>query len=225
MKKLAIIAAALTLVGASAFAQTNQVLSRNAVGYVRVDAPAGKFNLVRLDFVNLSGTGYTVTNLIGNQLAQGSAVYIWDLTNQTYRIENKAARGWSPGTNVIRRGAGLFIQSSSNAQVFLMGEVPDQFTAPTSGVYGLTGYNLVGVPYPVDTAITTTPFYLGAAQGDAIYLWNTDQTYAIFNRAARGWSPPDITNRVLKPGQGMWYQRSGAAANTNWVFGKPYTWP
>lgn len=223
MKKFAIIAAAL-LVSASAFAQTNQVLSRNAVGYVRVDAPAGKFNLIRLDFVNLSGTGYTVTNLFGNQLAQGTAVYIWDLSNQVYRIENKGARGWLPGTNVIRRGAGMFISSSSNAQVFLMGEVPDQFTAPTSGVYGLTGYNLVGVPYPVDTPITNSPFFLGAAQGDALYLWNTNQTYDIYNRGARGWLPPTITNVVLKPGQGMWYQRNGVGT-TNWIFGKPYTWP
>lgn len=224
MKKLAIALLGLTVVSSAVFAQTNQVLSRNAVGYVRVDTPSNKLNLVRLDFVNLAGGNYTVTNLIGNQLAQGGALYIWDLSNQTYVGENKLKSGWSPGTNAIRRGAGFFIYSLSNNNVFLMGEVPDSITAPTTTVNVLGGLNLTGYPYPADATFTSTPMFTSSAQGDAIYLWDvTGQTYGGYNRLKSGWSPADYTNLTFRPGQGFWYLRNSGGAS--WQYAKPYTWP
>lgn len=224
MKKLIIATLALTVVGSSVLAQTNQVLSRNAVGYVRVEAPSNKLNMIRLDFINLAGSPYTVTNLFGNQLSQGAVVYIWDISNQVYRTESKQLRGWSPGTNAIRRGYGIFMQSFSNTQIFLMGEVPDQSTAPTTVVHGLAGLNLTGYPYPADLLFTNSPYFANAVQGDILYTWNVDsQTYNTYSRQLRGWSPADHTNLVLKPGQGFWYQRT--AGNVSWTFPKPYTWP
>lgn len=223
MKKLALAILGLTVVGSSVFAQTNQVLSRNAVGYVRIDAPAGSLRLVRHDFIDLAGNQAYVTNVIGAQLAQGSALYLWDLSNQVYQIVNRGLRNWSPTTNVLRRGAAMFVQSSSNSTVYLMGEVPDATTAPTSKVYGLTGFNLTGVPYPVDTPFTNTPFFQGAAQGDAFYTFD-GTNYGIYNRGLRNWSPTSVTNVIIKAGEGFWYQRAGAGG-TNWTFPKPYTWP
>ena len=224
MKKLALAILGLTVVGSSVFAQTNQVLSRNAVGYVRIDAPAGSLRLIRHDFIDLAGGQAYVTNMIGNQLAQGSSLYIWDLSNQTYQIANKGLRLWSPLTNVLRRGSAMFVRSSSNSTVYLMGEVPDATTAPTSKVYGLNGFNLAGVPYPVDTPFTNTPFFLGAAQGDSFYTWD-GTNYGIYNRGLRLWSPPTVTNVVIKAGEGFWYFLRSGAAPTNWTFPKPYTWP
>jgi len=223
MKKLALAILGLTVVGSSVFAQTNQVLSRNAVGYVRIDAPAGSLKLVRHDFIDLAGGQVYVTNMIGNQLANGSSLYLWDPSNQVYAIANKGPCVWSPLTNVLRRGACIFMRSSSNSTVYLMGEVPDATTAPTSKVYGLNGFNLAGVPYPVDTAFTSTPFYLGAASGDSLYTWD-GADYGIYNRGTRLWTPATITNVIIKAGEGFWYFRAGVAT-TNWTFPKPYTWP
>jgi hypothetical protein len=46
MKRVIALALGIAVVGGAAFAQTNQVLSRNAVGYVRVDIPpGGKFKI------------------------------------------------------------------------------------------------------------------------------------------------------------------------------------
>jgi len=223
MKKLAIALLGLTVVSSAVFAQTNQVLSRNAVGYVRVDTPSNKLNLVRLDFVNLAGGQYTVTNLIGNQLATGGALFIWDLSNQVYVGENKTKSGWTPGTNKIVRGGGFFIYSLSNNNVFLMGEVPDAITAPTTTVHGLAGLNLTGYPFPADVTFTGSPYFAGSALGDAIFLWDvTGQNYSGFNRTKSGWTPSEYTNLTFRPGQGFWYQRAGAGS---WTFSKPYTWP
>lgn len=227
MKKLALAILGLTVVSSAVMAQTNQVLSRNAVGYVRVDAPSNKLNMVRLDFVNLAGGLYAVTNLIGTQLAQGSAVYAWDLSNQTYRTANRLARAWDAGgTNQIRRGEGMFIYSASNASVYLMGEVPDSITAPTTRVINLNGLNMTGVPYPVDTPFTNTPWYLGAQSGDVVYFWDIGiQNYVTYNRLSRNWDDTNaVVQKILKPGEGFWAFRN-TAGSTNLNFVKPYTWP
>lgn len=52
---LAVIVAAAAL-ALFCYAQTNQVLSRNAVGYVKVTCPRGGLVLVRMDFESLDGS-------------------------------------------------------------------------------------------------------------------------------------------------------------------------
>jgi hypothetical protein len=228
MKKLVIALAGIAALSSVAFGQTNQVLSRNAVGYEAIIVPSNKLNLVRLDFVNLDGAPYTVTNLIGDQLPQGSSVFIWNKATASYVGENKIRTGWSPGTNRITRGVGMFIKGpgglanvSNQYTVYFMGEVPDSLTAPTTSISGITGVNLHGYPYPADIQWTNTGLARNGAQGDSLFIWDvSNQTYVGYNRIRTGWGAG--TNVILRPGQGFWYSSTTVQ---NWVEIKPYTWP
>lgn len=228
MKKITLALLGLAFAGSCAFAQTNQVLSRNAVGYVKLQVETGKLYLARLDFEPLNGVPFTVTNLIGDQLPQGSGVLLWDGAAQSYLPINKTRSGWSPGTNVISRGESFFVRgpasgSSTGYTVFLMGEVPDRFTAPTTTAPVYQGLGMFGFPYPVEVLWTNTTLAQGSAQGDGLLVWDAvGQTYVPYNKTRSGWGTAD--SLVIQPGQGFWF-RKGTAGTTNWIESKPYTWP
>jgi hypothetical protein len=227
MKKLLIVLAGFAALGSVAFGQTNQVLSRNAVGYEALVVPSNKFNMVRLDFVNLDGATYTVTNLIGDQLPQNSSVFIWNRSSSSYIAENKTRSGWGPGTNPITRGVGMFLKAPSGTgvsnqyTVYFMGEVPDAITSPTTTISGITGVNLHGYPYPADVFWTNTGLAKNGQQNDTLYLWDiTNQSYIAYNRTRSGWGTG--TNVILRPGQAFWYI---STTTQTWSEVKPYTWP
>lgn len=227
MKKSLVLAAGLAILATSSFAQT-QVLSRNAVGYVKIDAVRSNFHFIANNFFSLDGANVpiTVTNLIGNQVPNGSALFLWDPATQSYRSENKGFAGWTPGTNRLNTGRGFWLKIADTGpsnvyQVYLMGEVPDKNTQPTSTVPIVTGFNMVSMPYPVSMKFTNTELAKAAVNGDAVFFWNpVTKTYYGENRGFAGWVPG--TNDVY-PGQALWYRRAGG--NTNWVQVKPYTWP
>ena len=69
MKKIALVMVLLVFVGSVAIGQTTQVLSRNAVGYVKVLGEKGKLTLGRSDFEAMDAAGgIMVSNMFGNQL-------------------------------------------------------------------------------------------------------------------------------------------------------------
>lgn len=225
MKKALVLFAA-TIAATASMAQTNQVLSRNAVGYEKFDIATGTLALVRADFNDLSGANLTVTNLLGSQLPQGTTVFIWDRNAAIYKSESRGRSGWNPGTNVISRGAGFWIQlpavaPSNNYSVYMMGEVPDSVTAPTTTIANITGFDLLGLAYPVATTWTGTTLAAGAPSGANLFIWDQNaQTYASYSRGRSGWNTP--ANFTIQPGQGFWFQTT---ATQTWSQVKPYTWP
>jgi hypothetical protein len=227
MKRAVALAMGIALVSAASFAQTNQVLSRNAVGYVRINTVRSNFHYLAHNFLNISGGPTTVTNLIGNQVPNGSAVFLWNKAAQAYIAENLIFSGWSPGTNRITPGQGMWLRiaptgPSNNYTVFFLGEVPDRFTQPTSTVQIVQSFNMVGFPYPIDVAFTNTELAKKAVSGDAAFFWTPQtQSYRPENRIFSGWTPG--TN-VVHPGEGFWF-RKNSAGTTNWIEAKPYTWP
>ena len=145
MKRIALAIAGLAVISTAAFAQSNQVLSRNAVGYVKVEAVRSNFHFIANSFKDINGGPVTVTNLIGNQVPIGSAVLVWDPSMQQYRFENKLITGWNPGTNRLNTGRGFWLKiadagPSNTYSVFLMGEVPDSTTQPTSTIPITAGF-------------------------------------------------------------------------------------
>jgi hypothetical protein len=177
--------------------------------------------MVSLDFESLSGAPFTVTNLIGNQLPSGSAVFIWDALASAYKGEVRTRSGWNPGTNVINRTQGMFIQSAAETSVYFMGEVPDRFTAGTTTVANVTGVNMYGFPYPVDVQWTNTFLAKNGQTGDGLFIWDIGtQGYIGYVRTRSGWIGAESV--VIKPGQAFWFQTAG---NLNWQEVKPYTWP
>ena len=130
MKKLILVAIMTAFVASLAQAQTNQVLSRNAVGYVKLNAEKGKLLLGRTDFIPMNGS-YVASNIFGTaQWPNGTRVLSYDTSLPGYRTDSKSFAGWS--TNItFTRGKGFWFQvpttaPSNNYDIFLMGEVPDQ---------------------------------------------------------------------------------------------------
>ncbi len=227
MKKTLVIALGLAILGGNTFAQTNQVLSRNAVGYVKADALKDKFVMLTHNFKDLNGAPVTATNLIGNQVPNSSSIILWDPGAQAYRFETRVAGAWDPGTNPIPPGRGFWLRippsaASNTYRVYLMGEVPDKLTLPTNVATIVPGFNMVGFPYPITIPFTSSVLAINGKNTDSAIFWDpTGQAYYFETRVAGAWDPG--TN-VLQPGQGFWY-RSTRTTNMTWTQSKPYTWP
>ncbi|HMP74343.1 MAG TPA: hypothetical protein PKE55_13875 [Kiritimatiellia bacterium] len=223
MKKLALAIAGSAIIAAGAYAQ--QVLSRNAVGYVKLDIAKGTLALVHNPFLPLQSPTLTVTNLFGNQLPNGSALFIWDPASQSYLSETRTFAGWLPGTNALDPGRGFFINIpasavSNNYTVFMMGEVPDRFTQPTASLGVVSGLNLLGFPYPTQEFWTNTTLAASLPSGSAVFIWNQGtQSYSSETRTFAGWLPGTA---LFQPGQAFFVNTS---AGSTWNVVKPYTWP
>ena len=221
MKKLIIVTLVVISVAAVAFGQ--QVLSRNAVGYQQVSLPKGQMSLIRHDFEELD-TQLCISNVFAS-LPQGSQVNLWKEDQTGYITINRGLAGWgASGSNLLLRGRGFWVKIPSTApsnayQVFLMGEVPDRFSAPTTTISVLPGAKLAGYPYPVDIKWTNTTIAKAAPSGSKIHVWN-GASYVTYNRGLGGWGSG--TNLMITPGMGFWLQWG---SGTTWTETKPYTWP
>ena len=236
MKRMLLIVIAAALIGSIAFAQSNQVLSRNAVGYAKVVAPRGNFALVRNDFKALSGTA-NPSNLFGlSTFPLGTRLYVWDRGGQQYAFENFLSNKadnihWEPGTNILTTGSGFWIQvpgtaPSNNYTAFMMGEVPDRFTSPTATYFVAEGFNLLGYPFPADALWTNTELAKNAKLGDALWTFTTngyDRNTLTSNKAdGVHW---DNTTQFMYVAQGYWFKRNTGNGTMTWNQPKPYTWP
>lgn len=229
MKKSLVLAAGLAILATSSFAQT-QVLSRNAVGYVKIDIiSSNKLHLIRHDFEPL-GQPIAISNALAS-LPLGSQVILWDKANQIYRPAiNKTPVGFGlAGSNRLERGMGFFIRSPNTATnvpsipLYLMGEVPDKNTAPTTTINIANGLSMEGFPYPVNTKWTNTALAAALPLGAQLIIWNTsNQTYnAAINKTPVGWGV--IGNAVeLTPGMAFFVRSTSVVVYSQ---SKPYTWP
>ncbi|MCZ7592759.1 MAG: hypothetical protein M5U15_11720 [Kiritimatiellae bacterium] len=230
MKKLLVAALGLA-VATSAFAQTNQVLSRNAVGYIKTTTEPNKIYLLSAPFVNLANgsDNHSVTNLLAG-VPNSTVVSLWDDTAQGYISFSKSGRGvWdaSAQTSVVARGKAFFVRipgSASTNDLYIMGEVPDATTAPTTTQSRASGLSFRGHPYPVAVAFTGTAFAVAAPNSTVVSIWDAStQSYLSYSKSGRGVWDAGAQSASLQAGQGL-IIRSAAAPN-NWTEVKPYTWP
>ena len=175
--------AALTAVSASA--QTSeQVTSKNAVGFVKVEVPSNQLTIVSVPFNTLNEKGvYTLDELIGtNMFANWSAtvadeVLLW--TGESYSSAFLNDDGWAdPNVNWkwcyldgsgnpqpaaensaydVSAGQAFWIRNRhSDKQLYFMGEVP---SATSTTIPVTEGLVMIANPYPVtktlDELITT----------------------------------------------------------------------
>lgn len=230
MKKI-LIAALGMAVATSAFAQTNQVLSRNAVGYIKTTTEPSKLYLLSAPFVNIAdGTdNHSLTNLLAG-VPNGTSVSAWDDTAQSYINYGKSGRGvWDlvAQTSKVARGASFFVRIPAGAgtnDVYIMGEVPDATTAPTTTQSRAAGITFSSHPYPVAVSFTGTAFAVAAPNGTAVSLWDSaSQSYINYGKSGRGVWDLGAQAATLPAGQGLLIR--SAAAGNNWTEVKPYTWP
>jgi hypothetical protein len=219
---------------AATWAVGQQVLSKNAVGYVKVDVVGGvgKANLylVSHPFESFEVDGeHWLTNMFA-AVPNSTIVSIWKPETQSYTNYSKDARGTWLGSAVnakVARTRGAFLRVASGAapaEIFLMGEVPDKTTAPSQYMSRATGLSMIGFPYPVSMRLTNTVMASTLPPSTIVSIWDpVAQSYTNYSKDARGTWLGSALTAELQPGQGM-VIRSSAAPN-NWWENKPYSWP
>lgn len=229
MKKLTAILVGALIASSAALAQTNQVLSRNAVGYVKVNLQSGKLYLVSNPFVNLDGVGDPKLTNVFAVVPGGTIISIWNEGSSSYDNYTRSTRGaWlgTAPTATVKRADGIFIRYpvTNAVDLYLMGEVPDRFTAPSSFVARVPGIAMVGLPYPVTIRLTNTVMAQQVPNGTIISIWNSaSNKYDNYTKSARGAWLAEAQTADLNPGIGMVIRASNAASS--WYERKPYTWP
>jgi len=229
MKKIALVVL-LAVVGSAAYGQT-QVLSRNAVGYVKITVRSNSLFVARNDFNGLT-SALAISNAIGDQLPPNSQILLWNKSIQSWRPPIiKTAFGWgSAGSNVLSRGDSFFIKlpksvPSNSYQVFFMGEVPDRNTTEGTGTTFniFPGLNLNADSYPVSRKWTSTVMSAKLPPNSQILVWNeTNQSYnAPIIKTAFGWGTSGNA-LTIDPGVGYWIRATGTVSFSET---KPYTWP
>ncbi|HMP35771.1 MAG TPA: hypothetical protein PKC67_15655 [Kiritimatiellia bacterium] len=229
MKKITALLLGSLIASSAAFAQTNAVLSRNAVGYIKIPLESNKLYLVSNPFVNLSAGPQLVSNVFAS-VPGGTTISVWNEANQTYDNYLRNSRGvWSGAatTAQLSRADGIFIRMpATNAPVdlFFMGEVPDRFTAPSNLLQRVPGIAMVGYPYPVTMRLTNTVMAQSLPNGSTVSIWVPGaNTYTNYLKNLRGAWVGDALTADLTPGQGLVIRATNAA--NSWFETKPYTWP
>lgn len=227
MKKLMSLAA-LAVVASVVAASAQEVLSANAVGYVKRAIPAGKLQIVSVPFENIAseaGVYKFGETQIANDLPQGSSVMFWDADSQFWSAGAKGAKGWAAAqaNHEIAIGEAFFVKnnSSGDLEVTAAGEVPDATTLQRAYAGG-SALSIVAAPYPVDTKFGDTELATQLPQGSSVMFWDTDsQFWSAGAKGAKGWAAAQA-NKVVSAGEGFFVR---SAAEGTWEAAKPYTWP
>lgn len=229
MKKVTALLLGTLIASSAAFAQTNAVLSRNAVGYIKIPLESNKLYLVSNPFVNLQAGPQLVSNVFA-AVPPGTTISVWNEAGQVYDNYLRNSRGaWvgAAATAQLARADGVFVRMpTTNAPVdlFLMGEVPDRFTAPSNLVQRVPGISMVGYPYPVTMRLTNTVLANAVPNGSTISIWNpAANAYNNYLKNSRGAWVGDALTVDLQPGVAMVIRATNAA--NSWYESKPYTWP
>ena len=109
------IAGALVVSVVAASAQS-EVLSANAVGYIKINLPAGGKLVaasIPLDSMTETQIVFGRTSL-ANEMPQGSQVFFWDEVHQGWSGGQKSGKGWSGGESnqIVQAGEGFFLQEA-----------------------------------------------------------------------------------------------------------------
>ena len=233
MKKTLWIAMAGALVASVVAASAQEVLSANAVGYIKKTMPAsGGLVMVNipLDSMTEASNVFGRTS-IAQEAAQGSSVFFWN-DNQSWTIGTKGIKGWAAlsSNRVVQAGESFFLKSPTNAaapaDVTITGEVPPTIGQPiiSKNVLGLGNLTTLGNPYPVDFKFGESQVAKDAVQGSQVFFWNADQTWSIGTKGLKGWAALS-SNRVVTAGEGFFLKASNATSFAWTEPVAPYTWP
>lgn len=230
MKKITALLLGSLIASSAAFAQTNAVLSRNAVGYIKIPLESNKLYLVSNPFVNLQAGPQLLSNVFA-AVPPGTTISIWNEVDQAYQVYLRNTRGvWSgaAATATVARADGVFIDTPATnppVDMFLMGEVPDRFTAPSNFVQRTPGITMIGHPYPVSVLLTSTVMAATVPANTVISVWDPAiNNYNIYLKNNRGAWVGSALTAVLQPGQGLVINSTSTLGQTWWER-KPYTWP
>ena len=224
MKKI-LLASALVLAIAVSAAVAQEVLSQNAVGYIKVATPPGKFVSVAQPLNNMgkADNKFGETS-IAQELPVGSIVSFWDTVAQGWSGRLKSGKGWAPGQSnkVIAAGEGFFIKSPQDGEVTITGEVPDEPSLDRV-IPGNNAFGSLANPYPVDFKFGESDVAKNASQGSIVSFWDVAaQNWGGGGKSLKGWGGGQ-SNRVVQAGEGFFLKEAEGVTTITTV--KPYTWP
>ena len=237
MKKKMLIAAAVTLTACVVALAQSEVLSQNAVGYVKKTVPsAGKFAIVVHSLDNMDGGGLKFTNTsIAAELPIGSKVYFWEgnVWSPGTKSADKSGNpvwGGSAPTKTLVDGEAFFLQTAStqlmDVVVTIAGEVPADGTLARA-ISGTNNLTAAGNPYPVSVVFTNTSLASNLPLTSTVYFWRTNQTWGsgsknVDKSGNTVWSGV-VPGKELEPGEGFFVKNP--SNNLTWTVEKAYTWP
>jgi hypothetical protein len=231
-----VIAGALVASVIAASAQS-EVLSANAVGYIKREINSGgKFQTFTVPLYSMSGSVLFTNTSVAQEAPVGTAVYFWDPTF------NGGAGGWDSvtrgtftgwgkfNTKTLASGEGFMLKSPTNStqnlQLTITGEVPDEDGLSATIRPGLN-LAMIGNPFPVDVTFGTTALASNAAVGSIVAFW--DPTLSSGRGGWRsttrgtfsGWG--NAATNVVKAGEAFAFREAGTT--NSWSVNRPYTWP
>jgi hypothetical protein len=200
-------------------AQSTNVYSLNAVGYINVTIETG-WNIVSCPLI--ASPDNTLNTLLPNTTGEfkGWSVDFFTGGQGYTQIETGAKTSWAAGgTNTIDPGQAVFINNPGSAvTVTFVGTVPQGSVTNTLA----PGYNLVGSIIPASGDLVTntiTDINSSAVKGDTVYVNDPVNGFSspggIYIAAKNGaWAGGDPI--VPNVGEGFFYQNNSGSAE-NWV--------
>ena len=230
MKKTLWIAMVGALAASVVAASAQEVLSANAVGYIKKTLPAsGKLVAMSIPLDSMTETDIVFGRTsVAQEAPVGATVSFWDEGAQVWGGGLKSAKGWAPGQSnkVVVPGEGFFLKGAPAAtepfDVTITGEVPADPTLSRS-IVGVNTLGILANPYPVDFTFGNSDLAQQATVGSSVSFWDeTAQVWGGGLKSAKGWAPGQ-SNKVVAAGESFFLREVGDA--TTWNAAKPYTWP
>ena len=224
-----VMAAALAVAVVAATAQT-EVLSANAVGYIKKTLPAGGGWVamsIPLDSMTNASLVFGETS-VASEAPVNAEVAFWDPLAQSWITGLKSGKGWNSlqANYELQPGEGFFLKGDSAAvsevEVTITGEVPAD-GALARAIPGASAFGTLANPFPVDFTFGTSAFASNASVDSEVAFWDVDaQSWIMGLKSGKGWNSLQA-NYVVEAGEGFFMKEFGGAAN--WTMDKPYTWP
>ena len=230
MKKTLWIAIAGALAASVIAASAQEVLSANAVGYIKKTLPAnGKLIALSAPLNSMTESSIVFGRTsIAQEAPVGSFVYFWDPALQVWSGGGKSSKGWggAQSNKVIASGEAFFMKGSPTdpvaREITITGEVPDD-AALSRVIPGSGNLGTVGNPFPVDFKFGTSSVASNAGVGAFVYFWDEAlQVWSGGGKSSKGWGGAQ-SNRVVLAAEGFFLKEVNSP--TSWTNSKPYTWP
>ena len=234
MKKTLWIAIAGALVASVIAASAQEVLSANAVGYIKKTLPAnGKLIALSIPLNNMTeGSNVFGRTSVAAEAPNLSIVYFWDPVLQQWASGQKSGKGVWPGgasNHVCLSGEAFFMKgnptNATDVEVTITGEVPSDLALSRALPPGTNSLGTIANPFPVDFKFGTSTLAQQAPNLSIVYFWDPAlQQWASGQKSGKGVWPGGASNYVVLAAEGFFLKGAGNGLPV-WTNAKPYTWP
>ncbi|GEM_PF-910635 len=235
MKKTLWIAMVGALVASVVVASAQEVLSANAVGYIKKTVPpAGDLVPLTIPLEAMDTVNVIFTNTsVATEADPGSIAYFWEPVGQNWQSSTKSTKDSKWGGAAVGKamdvGEMFFLKSPLTAvdpkDVTITGQVPATNSPVPVRVQG--NLSAIANPYPVDFIFTNSSLAVGSENGSLAYFWDPDgQNWLSATKSTKDgkWGGAAI-GRTVTAGEGFFLKDVTTAVSREWDAEKMYTWP